>query len=55
MTNFDSPLGNELATLHSLAFVLPNGLSLDTSAPDPKNARGESPEIWCGSPPEKAI
>jgi len=40
---------NAYHTLHSLTFVLPNGLILDTSAPDAERTlKGESPEIWQG-------
>jgi len=40
---------NAYHTLHSLTFVLPNGLFLDTSAPDAeRKLKGESPEIWQG-------
>ena len=40
---------NAYHTLHALTFVLPNGLSIDTSAPDAKDMfKGESPGIWNG-------
>jgi D-lactate dehydrogenase len=40
---------NAYHTLDSLTFVLPNGLILDTSAPDAERTlRGELPEIWQG-------
>jgi len=40
---------NAFHTMHSLTFVLPNGLILDTSAPDAeRKLKGETPEIWQG-------
>ena len=40
---------NAYHTLHSLTFVLPNGLILDTSTPDAeKKLKGEALEIWQG-------
>jgi D-lactate dehydrogenase len=40
---------NAFNTLHSLTFVLPNGLLIDSSAPDAeKKLKGETPEIWQG-------
>ena len=40
---------NAYHTLHSLTFVLPNGLIIDTSAPDAERKfKGEAPEIWEG-------
>lgn len=40
---------NAYHTLHSLTFILPNGLTIDTSKPDAERTlKGESPEIWQG-------
>ncbi|HEX9091416.1 MAG TPA: FAD-binding oxidoreductase, partial [Anaerolineales bacterium] len=40
---------NAYHTLHSLTFILPNGLVLDSSTPDAeRKLKGEAPEIWQG-------